>query len=363
MRRAKSKPGSTVECGYWLTQMSDRGLCRRLKKCSGLFVRTGEIVTKEEADARLVERRLRRRMPLMLARRFLDSSRRSREAVVGLVGRRLTGTTAACRINSISRSSASWRLRSWVRWRCAVMTSTPSLGEPAAGEPHQPRAHVVRQRRRAAHVEAQLHRGRELVDVLPARPGGADEAAPRARARRWLMDRVMRIMPATLQIQPFRYCFASTLPSSTAGWSNGSTPSRCAAMIVSSMKCISSSPRLVSSSCSMWMVRTGQPFLASVSAVARPCAATRSPMVLPAKSGSPASAARSAVDARAAAGGAGGDDGEQLVARAGDEELQLAVLVDRARARAIGVVPLPSLPRLSAQSCTYQRVKRSSRSA
>ena len=44
----------------------------------------------------------------------------------------------------------------------------------------------------------------------------------------------------------------------------------------------------------MWMVRTGQPFLASVSAVARPCAATRSPMVLPAKSGSPASCARSA---------------------------------------------------------------------
>ena len=62
------------------------------------------------------------------------------------------------------------------------------------------------------------------------------------------------------------------------------------------------------------------------------------------------------------AGGVDGDDGEQLVARAGDEELQLAVLVDRAE-RASGVVPLPSLPRLSAQSCTYQRVKRSSRSA
>src|SRR5262249_12281013 len=27
-----------------------------------------------------------------------------------------------------------------------------------------------------AHVESQLHRGRELVDVLPARTGGADEA-------------------------------------------------------------------------------------------------------------------------------------------------------------------------------------------
>src|SRR5262249_18905797 len=52
--------------------------------------------------------------------------RRSREALVGLVGRRGTGATAAWRMSSISRSRASWRLRSWVRWRCAVMTSTPS---------------------------------------------------------------------------------------------------------------------------------------------------------------------------------------------------------------------------------------------
>ncbi len=51
-----------------------------------------------------------------------------------------------------------------------------------------------------------------------------------------------------------------------------------------------------------------------------------------------------------------GDDGEQLVARARDEELQLAVLINRARCAAIGVVPLPSLPRLSAQSCTYHLV-------
>ena len=45
-----------------------------------------------------------------------------------------------------------------------------------AGEPLEPRAHVVGQRRRAARVEAQLHGGRHLVDVLPARAGGADEA-------------------------------------------------------------------------------------------------------------------------------------------------------------------------------------------
>src|SRR5262245_19870000 len=49
-------------------------------------------------------------------------------------------------------------------------------GEPSAGEPLEPRTHLGGQARRAAHVEAQLDRGRDLVDVLPARAGGADEA-------------------------------------------------------------------------------------------------------------------------------------------------------------------------------------------
>src|SRR5262245_46824824 len=48
-------------------------------------------------------------------------------------------------------------------------------GEPAAGEAFEPRAHVVGKARRAAHVEAQLNRARKLVDVLPARAGGASE--------------------------------------------------------------------------------------------------------------------------------------------------------------------------------------------
>src|SRR5260370_2752189 len=45
-------------------------------------------------------------------------------------------------------------------------------GEPPAGEPLEPRAHGLGQARRAAHVEAQLHRARKLVDVLPAAPPG-----------------------------------------------------------------------------------------------------------------------------------------------------------------------------------------------
>jgi hypothetical protein len=53
--------------------------------------------------------------------------RRCLEALVGLVARRGTGRTAACRIRSISRSSASARLRSWVRWFWAISTRTPSL--------------------------------------------------------------------------------------------------------------------------------------------------------------------------------------------------------------------------------------------
>src|SRR5690242_482582 len=50
------------------------------------------------------------------------------------------------------------------------------LAEPSAGQPLQPRADVARQRRRAADVEAQLHRRCQLVDVLPAGTGGAHEA-------------------------------------------------------------------------------------------------------------------------------------------------------------------------------------------
>lgn len=49
------------------------------------------------------------------ARRLLASRRRRRAPAVGLVGRRGAGLTAARRRSATSRSSASWRLRSWVR--------------------------------------------------------------------------------------------------------------------------------------------------------------------------------------------------------------------------------------------------------
>src|ERR1700694_419636 len=107
-----------------------------------------------------------------------------------------------------------------------------------------------------ARVESQLHRGGDLVDVLPAGTGGADEA---------LLDLVVVESDAGGDADhDVRYFFASTLPSSTAGWSKASTPRSRAAMIVSSIKCISNSPRFRSSSLSISMLRTGQPCLASV---------------------------------------------------------------------------------------------------
>src|SRR5919198_1081538 len=55
-----------------------------------------------------------RRRPLIVARRFLDSSRRSRAPAVGLVARRARGATAARRVQSRSRAR----------------TSSERLGEP-----------------------------------------------------------------------------------------------------------------------------------------------------------------------------------------------------------------------------------------
>ena len=105
----------------------------------------------------------------------MASSRCRRCARLGFVAMRRRGATLACRTSSARRSRASARLRSCVRKRSARMTSTPSSvrRRPAS---RASRAHRPGQRGRAAHVEAQLDRGRDLVDVLPAGAGGAHEA-------------------------------------------------------------------------------------------------------------------------------------------------------------------------------------------
>ncbi len=48
--------------------------------------------------------------------------------------------------------------------------------KPGAGEPLEPRAHPFRQGWRLPDVEAELDRGRELIDILPARTRRANEA-------------------------------------------------------------------------------------------------------------------------------------------------------------------------------------------
>ena len=50
------------------------------------------------------------------------------------------------------------------------------IGQPLAGQPLQPLLHVLGKDGECAHVEAQLHGGLHLVDVLPAGTRGADEA-------------------------------------------------------------------------------------------------------------------------------------------------------------------------------------------
>ncbi len=70
---------------------------------------------------------------------------------------------------------ASARLRSWVRKRWAWITITPSLVMRWPAIRFSRRRCILRQRD-LARVETELGRGGELVDVLPARAGGADEA-------------------------------------------------------------------------------------------------------------------------------------------------------------------------------------------
>src|SRR5215831_5085064 len=84
--------------------------------------------------------------------------------------------------------------------------------EASAGEPLEPRAHVVGKVRRAAHVEAKLHRARELVDVLPAGPRRADEMllelALADADRRSYADHRRLIAPMI----PFSRCISTTSP-------------------------------------------------------------------------------------------------------------------------------------------------------
>jgi hypothetical protein len=53
------------------------------------------------------------------------------------------------------------------------------IGEPACRKEQQPFPDLGRQRRRAPNIKAESHRRGDLVDILPARPGGAEEFEPK----------------------------------------------------------------------------------------------------------------------------------------------------------------------------------------
>ena len=170
-----------------------------------------------------------RRKPLILERTFFPSSRFSFEALVGLVARRGTGRTAASWISATSRSSASARLRSWVRWLCATITSTPSLVRrlPASRISRIATSFGSEGERRTS--KRSCTAVESLLTFCPPGPEERTKLSSISRSSRQMSSvmRIMRMPVDGMRMQrglAARYCFASTLPSSTAGWSNASTP-------------------------------------------------------------------------------------------------------------------------------------------
>ena len=111
-----------------------------------------------------------RRSRFTSPRRRFDSARRRREAAVGFVARRGRCTASAPSRRPRSRSSASSRLRAWLRVSCATARTT---GPEARGDPL---ALLLGERPRGAHVEHRLHARRGHVRVLAAGSGRAARA-------------------------------------------------------------------------------------------------------------------------------------------------------------------------------------------
>ena len=108
-------------------------------------------------------------------RLLLDSRRRFLEASVGRVGRRGLGRRVASWISSTRRSKASARFRSWRAMALGGDDQHAVEGQALARKALQPSLDLLGKGRRIPDVEAQLNRGGDLVDVLPARPGAANE--------------------------------------------------------------------------------------------------------------------------------------------------------------------------------------------
>jgi hypothetical protein len=101
--------------------------------CGGMCIRCCCLVPEVRAHGKSSPCDEVRRICLVWDCLRLRASRRSREPAVGLVGLRGRGACEALWMRSIRRPKASWRLRSWVRKRCATTVSVPSaaIREPA----------------------------------------------------------------------------------------------------------------------------------------------------------------------------------------------------------------------------------------
>ena len=85
------------------------------------------------------------------------------------------GGAAALAMSFASRSRASVRLRSWVRKRSASMTMTPACRGASSCQRDDAHSNPFWKRWRICGIEAQLNGSGDLVDILSAGPGRADE--------------------------------------------------------------------------------------------------------------------------------------------------------------------------------------------
>ena len=127
---------------------------------------------------------------LTVERPAFDFSLRSTEPLDGRVFLRGGGGgSAALATSAASRSRASLAVALLRAEAVGLDDDDAVLGGALAGERDRPVAHPFRQAARVCGVEAQLNGGRDLVDVLPARPGGTDESSRQGHPGEWPLRR------------------------------------------------------------------------------------------------------------------------------------------------------------------------------
>src|SRR5262245_771043 len=265
----------------------------------------------------------------MPERCFLASSRSLRWAFGTFVGRRGVGLTAACRIRSKRRSRASSRLRSCARCCCAMMTMTPSLVT---------RLPASRMRRTATSVgsdgEWRASKRSCTADdtLLTFCPPGPDARTKDSVSSDSSMEivSVMRIIMTASGCQIF-------LRQYLAFFHRRLVERIDAEQMRGDDRLQHEMHHQLAEAFLIEPLDVDRPHRAAVPgerlggrpAFGRDQIADR----LAGEAGFAGELGKLAVNARALSAGADRDDGEELVARAGNEQLQLAVLIDRPERR------------------------------